>query len=297
MAPDAAGQQIARLGLGTSKLGLGAERGPNGARAGRADAAAAFALADQAGVRLISAGDGSSVADEVLTHAMAPKAAGFQVMLRTGAEAGEGEAVEAALRQILARSGAPQLHALVVSRAESLLGPHGDALWTRLRRLRDEGLCQRLGVAVDIEDQPAALARRFRPDFVQTPISLIDQRLMQLGELDALAELGVGVHGRAVFMQGLWLQPVNRLGLLDAALGRHLSRARRMVAEAGADPMQAALAFVLQRAPLEAALAGVGSSAELKVLLAAAAAPAPDLDWAALAYPAAARSKPRRSAA
>ena len=53
MAVNAASPQLARLGLGTAKLGHGADRGPNGARAGRADAAAAFALAARAGTQAL----------------------------------------------------------------------------------------------------------------------------------------------------------------------------------------------------------------------------------------------------
>jgi D-threo-aldose 1-dehydrogenase len=296
MAVNAASPQMARLGLGTAKLGHGADRGPNGARAGRADAAAAFALAARAGVRLVDAGAGPDLAEDVFAQVMRAKTAPFRAMWRTGEAAGDGEVLEASVRQRLGHYGSSALHAVVVSRADSLLGPHGDALWARLRRMKDEGLCERLGVAVELDDQPAALARRFRPDFVQAPLSLVDQRFIQSGAVQALADLGVAVQAHAVFLRGLWLQPVNDLGAGDAELGQHLSRARRLVAEAGADPLQAALGFALHVLPVEAALVGVASSAELKVILAAASAPAPDLDWAALAYDPC-EAKLRRSAA
>ena len=296
MAVNAASPQLARLGIGTAKLGHGADRGPNGARAGRSDAAAAFALAARAGVRLVDAGAGPDLAEDVFAQVMRAKTATFRAMWRTGEVIDDGEAMETVVRQRLGHYGATALHAVVVSRADSLVGPHGDALWTRLRRLKDEGLCERLGVAVELEDQPVALARRFRPDFVQAPVSLVDQRFLQSGAVAARADLGVAVQAHAVFLRGLWLQPVNDLGAGDAELGQHLSRARRLVAEAGADPLQAALAFALHVLPVEAALVGVASSTELKVILAAASARAPDLDWAALAYDPC-EAKPRRSAA
>ena len=62
-----------------------------------------------------------------------------------------------------------------------------------------------------------------------------------------------------------------------------LESIRRMIAEAGADPMQAALAFALGRPEASAVIVGVASPAELRAIVRAAAAVPPVLDWQALA--------------
>ena len=131
---------------------------------------------------------------------------------------------------------------------------------------------------------------------ISQPVNAVEAPRLLTGRGRYTDDIQLPHQAHAVFLRGLWLQPVNDLGAQDAELGQHLSRARRLVAEAGADPLQAALGFALHVLPVEAALVGVASSTELKVILAAASAPAPDLDWAALAFDPR-EAKLRRSAA
>src|SRR5690606_36251470 len=127
------------------------------------------------------------------------------------------------------------------------------------------------------------LARRFKPDVMQLPLSVLDQRLIQDGVLTEVAALGVEVHLRSIFLQGLLFLPRDGLPAPLAGEGPRLSRIRRTMAEAGADPLQAALAFALGRPEASAVIVGVSSAAELRAITAAAAAPAPSLDWGQLA--------------
>ena len=56
-----------------------------------------------------------------------------------------------------------------------------------------------------------------------------------------------------------------------------------MIAEGRSDPLQAALGFALARPEAASVIVGVSSAAELNAVLAAAASPPPDLDWADMA--------------
>jgi aryl-alcohol dehydrogenase-like predicted oxidoreductase len=60
-----------------------------------------------------------------------------------------------------------------------------------------------------------------------------------------------------------------------------LSRLRRLVAEAGADPLRIALGFALSRPEAARVIVGVSSPRELRAILAAAVGVPPELDWAA----------------
>ena len=153
------------------------------------------------------------------------------------------------------------------------------ALWDRLRALKDQGLCRKIGVSVYASDDPVGLSRRFKPDVVQAPASLLDQRLLLDGSLAELASMGVEVHLRSIFLNGvLFLPPDRAPSHLKAAAGR-ISRARRLIAEGRSDPLQAALGFALSRPEASAVLVDVGSSAEMNAVIAAAMSPPPDLDW------------------
>ena len=60
-----------------------------------------------------------------------------------------------------------------------------------------------------------------------------------------------------------------------------LSRARRRLAEARIDPMQAALAFGLSLPGRPRLVVSIASAAEMRAVLAAVHAPAPQIDWTA----------------
>ena len=54
-----------------------------------------------------------------------------------------------------------------------------------------------------LAENPVQLAEQFRPDAMQVPFSLLDQRLLRDGSLSRLKELGVEIHARSIFLQGL----------------------------------------------------------------------------------------------
>jgi aryl-alcohol dehydrogenase-like predicted oxidoreductase len=114
---------------------------------------------------------------------------------------------------------------------------------------------------------------------VQAPASLLDQRLLIDGTLAELAGMGVEVHLRSIFLNGLLFLPPDRApSHLKAAAGR-ISRARRLIAEGRSDPLQAALGFALSRPEASTVLVAVASAAEMSAVAAAAMSPPPDLDW------------------
>lgn len=207
----------------------------------------------------------------------------FKVTVRTVSAAEGVDRVEARARRSLERMGLPRGEAILVSSAADLAGAEGRILWDRLERLRDRGLFRRIGVCARVEDGPELLARRFQPDLVELPCNVLDQRPAACGLIAGLAEHGAAVHLRSVFAGGVLFAPREDLPAHLVRSGSGVSKARRSLAENRADPMQAALAYALNLPGVETVVAGVASAAELRAVLAAAHAPAPDLDWSALA--------------
>jgi len=206
----------------------------------------------------------------------------FQVSVRT-VSVGDGvDRVEARARRSLERLGLPRGDLLLVSSAGDLAGAEGRALWDRLSALKDRGLYRRIGFCAGIEDGPALLARRFQPDVVQLRCNLLDQRAQHSGVLSELAALDVAIHAGSVFADGLLFMSGEALPLEMHRHGPALSRIRRRLAEARVDPMQATLAYALGLPEVSAVVAGIASAAELRAVVAAAHAPIPALDWAAL---------------
>ena len=202
-----------------------------------------------------------------------PKAPAFQLIARTALVEGGAAAIVRRLRTSLRRMKLERVDA-VLTRPASLLADDGAKLWRELLRLKDEGVVGAVGVIACVCEDPVGLARRFRPELMQLPLSLLDQRLLANGALDEIAGRGVEVHLRSVFLHGLlFFDGAPSAG--PTSMSPHLSRLRRVLAEAGADPMQAALAFALSRPEAARVVVGVGSAAELRAVVRAAGAKGP----------------------
>lgn len=271
----------ARLALGSAQFGLDYGVSNARGRVGEGEIRAILDTAAPAGVTLVDTSAAYGDAERALGRSW-PFPSPFTVVTKT-LRLSEGlDRLEHRARRSLERLGVARAYALLAASAEDLQSPEGRALWARLERLKGEGLFQKIGFSAHAEDDPAALARRFAPDVVQVPVSLLDQRLVRDGSLNRLAEQGVEVHLRSVFLQGLLFLDRESLPAEVAHAGPRLSRIRRLLAEAGADPLQAALSYALDRPEASAVIVGVTSAAELRAVIAASHQPSPRLDWAAL---------------
>jgi aryl-alcohol dehydrogenase-like predicted oxidoreductase len=265
---------LPKLGLAAAQFGLGAATPPRG-RSPEAETQGIFQVAAKAGLSVLDT-SGVYGRGESLLGELAPRPMPFRVTLGAARCDRGPDFVEAEARASLKRLGLTRCDAIIVQHAGELFGPHGQLLWQRLSKLRDEGLFAKIGVSVHASDDPVGVAKRFRPDIVQAPASLLDQRLLMDGTLARVCDLGVEVQLRSIFLNGLLFLPPDRIP-------GPISRVRRLIAEGRSDPLQAALGFALSRKEATAVLVGVTSAAELQAVVAAAASPPPDLDWEGMA--------------
>jgi aryl-alcohol dehydrogenase-like predicted oxidoreductase len=269
---------VSKLGLAAAQFGLDGMSASPRARSPEIEARDILSIAARAKLSVLDVSGNYGRAEQVLGD-LIPRPVPFRVTL-SAARADRGpEYVEAEARAALRRLALERADAIIVSSPAELFGAHGAAVWDRLARLRDEGLFAKIGVAAHASDDPVGVARRFKPDILQAPASLLDQRLLADGSLQRIAGMGVEVQLRSIFLNGLLFLPPDRVpAQLKGASGR-LSKVRRMIAEGRSDPLQAALGFALSRPEASAVLVGVTSAAELSAVVAAASSPPPDLDW------------------
>ena len=267
-----------KLGLSAAQFGLDYPVANPRGRSAQVEVGDMLQLAARAGVRLLDTVLGAGRTERVIGELL-PRPCPFRIVVKTARCDRGPYFIEAEARASLARLGMKRDHAILVEQSGDLFSPHGQAMWDRLKSLRDQGLFDRVGVSVYASDDPVGVARRFRPDIIQAPASLLDQRLIINGALAEMAGMGIEVHLRSIFLQGLLFLPPDRIPVALQAASRGLSRVRRMIAEGRSDPLQAALGFALARPEASAVIVGVTNAAELQAVIAAAASPPPDLDW------------------
>lgn len=272
---------LPRLGLAAAQFGLGAATPPRG-RTPESETQAILQVAARAGMSVLDT-SGIYGQGETLLGDLIPRPAPFRVTLGAARCDRGPDFAEAEARASLKRLKLTRADAIVVQAPSDLFGAQGAATWDRLRLLRDEGLFAKIGVAVHYSDDPVGVALRFKPDIIQAPASLLDQRLLVDGALAKIADMGIEVQLRSIFLNGLLFLPPDRIPTPLKGASGSISRVRRLIAEGRSDPLQAALGFALSRKEATAVLVGVASAAELSAVVAAAASPPPDLDWDGMA--------------
>ncbi len=185
----------------------------------------------------------------------------------------EGETVipwiRAQVQASLSRLGVRSVYGLLLHRPEQLAGVQGVAVAEALAALKTEGLVQKVGVSIYAPEDLEHVMRACSVDLVQAPFNVFDRRMQRSGWMARLQTLGVELHVRSVFLQGLLLLPPERRpGRFDrwAPLWK---RWDELLAATAQTPLQGALRFVLAQSGVAKAVVGVDGLAQLKEIVAA----------------------------
>jgi aryl-alcohol dehydrogenase-like predicted oxidoreductase len=176
----------------------------------------------------------------------------------------------------------------MVHNSEDLMAPGGDVLVDTLGLLKSEGLVERLGISVYSEAEITRVEKLLSFDLIQVPVNVLDQRLIASGCLRRLAQAGIEIHARSVFLQGLLLMPPDKTPDYFAPIRPALREYREIVENAGLSPVGAAITFLKGIDELDCILVGVTSVGEFQEILTAyhaASVRGPDLSQFAMTDP------------
>jgi D-threo-aldose 1-dehydrogenase len=271
-----------RIGLGTVQFGIDYGISNATGQVSASEVSAILATASDAGIKILDTAASYGSAEEALGRALRP-GHHFEIVTKTLPLSHGLAEVEQRARRSLENFRRKPAEAILVHAAQDLAGSDGSRLWALLQRLRDEGLFKRIGISAYFADGPLALAQRYRPDLMQIPFSILDQRLLQNGELASLKALGIEIHVRSIFLQGLLMMDPKKLPAKLTRAGPALAATHARIKQAGLAPVAAAIGFVLAQNEVDVAIVGVTSRDELSQIVAASAADFPEFDGAACA--------------
>jgi len=172
------------------------------------------------------------------------------------------------LRDSLRTLGIESLRGLTFHSAESFLGDPKRAM-DFVSRIRAEGLAKNWGVSVYDPSQALEVMRFTAPDYIQAPVSLLDRRFLACSFLEKIEEMGVGLQGRSIFLQGLLLRSPNQIpGQFKPWVGL-FSRYSSSAWKQGLSRLQFALMSVLQHPAIQTAVVGVNEESHIRELVTA----------------------------
>lgn len=163
-----------------------------------------------------------------------------------------------------------KLYGLLVHHADELTKAGGDLLVQTMQGLQRDGLVEKLGVSVYDGQQIDRVLDVFRPDIVQLPVNVLDQRLVKSGHVEKLKRRGIEVHARSIFLQGLLLMSPEEVPLSFSPIRGALEDYAKLMRMHGMTRVNGAIAFIRQLEGVDYAIVGAQSSSELAQILEAA---------------------------
>lgn len=264
-----------RIGLGTVQWGLDYGVANKSGRTTDQIVERILVRAGQAGANLLDTAAAYGEAEDVIGRLRS--ADPFEVITKTIAydtrlQVGSARVshVIEGFRRSLSRLQRDSVSGLLVHHSEELLAPHGLELWARLVGLKEEGRVGRLGASVYAPDQLEDLLASFPLEIVQLPFNVFDQRFLRSGLLDRLHRMGVEVHIRSAFLQGVVLMQDGVLPPFLGALAPAHALWRKETAGAGMSFVGSALGFCLQHPAVSRVIVGCDSAEQADMLFNAA---------------------------
>jgi aryl-alcohol dehydrogenase-like predicted oxidoreductase len=116
--------------------------------------------------------------------------------------------VRAEIDLILTSLNLSEFDTVLVHNPKDLMGNVSEIVYEELQKAKSRGQVEKIGVSIYDPSDLESITSRFQLDVVQAPINVFDSRLQDSGWLDRLVSMGVEVHARSVFLQGVLLSAI-----------------------------------------------------------------------------------------
>lgn len=152
-----------------------------------------------------------------------------------------------------------KVYGLLVHNAQDIFVPGGKEIVLAMRQFKNEGRVEKIGVSVYDTAQIDEILKVFKPDLIQLPLSVLDQRMLSSGHLEILKNEGVEIHVRSAFLQGLLLMSLDEIPEFFKPIKPLLARWHAAARDQGLTVNQAALIFVRDIPLVDKVVIGVNS--------------------------------------
>lgn len=266
---------LQKLGLGTAQFGLDYAIDTRETRPEDREIARILDSANEYGVPVVDTASRYGTAEQVLGRCLGDNHS-FKIVTKTPTYRKESigrddaELLVNTFKQSLSLLRRPKVHALITHWAPDLLCPGGERLYDAMLSLQNEGLVDKIGSSVYTADHIDGLMSRYPIEFIQAPVSVLDQRLVRSGHLRLLNEAGVELHARSAFLKGLIFCNVDHLSDHFDSVTTVLRRFRESARQLGLTPLSAALQFLFRLSEIDTVVVGVTLMDQFKEIVDAA---------------------------
>lgn len=158
------------------------------------------------------------------------------------------------------------IHSILVHDYRDLLGKRGKEFLKELKMLKRNGLVNNIGISIYDTSELKKIWKFWKPDLVQIPLNLFDQRILESSWLSILKKNKIQVFARSCFLQGLLIGDYNSLSI-PKNLYLHLKKFENWCITNKISRLKACLDFVRQINQIDCIVVGFNDFNQLNDIL------------------------------
>jgi aryl-alcohol dehydrogenase-like predicted oxidoreductase len=169
--------------------------------------------------------------------------------------------------QSLQNLGLKKIHGLLVHHIDDLLGAKSSELYDWLANLKALGFVEKIGISVYTENEINQVTKNFNFDIIQLPMNIFDQRLLQAGTISKLSNLGIEIHCRSVFLQGLLLMDISQLPKYFHKYRPQFEKFALVCQDLNKSPLEVCLGYLMSISSVDKIIVGVNRVEQLQEII------------------------------
>jgi len=158
------------------------------------------------------------------------------------------------------------IYGLLIYDCEDIRGKKGKELLLCLRQLKKKGLVKKIGISIYSPKELEKIWKFWKPDIVQAPFNLLDQRILNSGWIDLLKKHNVKIFARSCFLQGLLIGDYNTIKI-SKKFKKILKKFHDWCEKKNISRLKACLDFIRQFQKIDFAIIGFDNSYQIKEIL------------------------------
>jgi aryl-alcohol dehydrogenase-like predicted oxidoreductase len=261
-----------KIGLGTVQFGLDYGVSNMQGITPATEVKDILTLAWESGITILDTAVAYGTSEEVIGKSM-PKRMFFKIVTKTPVfkkdriDRADTIRLKEAFFQSQKKVKQSAIYGLLVHHVSDLFVPGGHYLWKAMEDLKAAGLAKKIGVSVYSPREIDELLGKYHPDLVQLPVNVFDQRMIQGGHLRRLKDLGIEIHSRSVFLQGLLLMTPEEISPYFDPIRPLIMKYHSAIKDQRINHLTAALGFVYRQPEIDHIIVGVNNQSHLEEII------------------------------
>ena len=255
-----------KIGLGTVQFGLNYGVSNNQGIPTQTEVRNIISFAHAHQIKTLDTAHGYGESEKAIGDATNMLDVDNHIVTKLSPESSVGMSYEQQFQQSLSRLKRQSVYAVMLHDANDLLN-HKTNSFEFLTQLKQQGLCQKIGISCYCPEQLTSALEHFDIDIVQVPLNIFDQRFNCPELVYQLKKKQVEIHARSIFLQGLLLMNEHQRPAYFSKYQPVFTQFENYLRQIDLSPIEACLSFAKSTNFVDKFIIGVTSLHELKKII------------------------------